>query len=123
MIYGLKPILYKTLRDDFSHAGIVAFYPEKVLSHLQIVINEATPILSRPSTLSNAHWSPKTSYNACTLERQAKSVKTLLNLTSLDRESPSSHAFNQLIKGFLVTIIQEGTLGYMCYTAVHKGTI
>jgi hypothetical protein len=36
------------------------------------------------------------------LERQAKSVKNLLNWTNLGEDTPSSQAFDQLIKGSLV---------------------
>lgn len=78
--------------------------PEKVLSRLQIITHEATPAPSRPSTSSSANWSPKTPYNARTLEQQAKSVRSLLNMPNSELDPLSSHAFNQLIKGSLVTM-------------------
>ncbi|KAI7975058.1 hypothetical protein EIK77_001918 [Talaromyces pinophilus] len=92
----------QNIKGGFSHSGIVLYNPQKVLSQLQIVIREPTPAQSRPSTSSSANWSPKTLYNSRTLERQAKSVKNLLNWTNLGEDTPSSQAFDQLIKGSLV---------------------
>lgn len=85
------------------NAGILPFNREKGLSQLRTNYNhEPTPLPSRPSTSSSANWSPKTPYNTCTLEQKAKYIKGLLNWTNLNKESPSSQAFNQLIKGSLV---------------------
>jgi hypothetical protein len=74
------------------------------------MVNKPTPALSPPSTLSSTLWSPKTSYNARTLEKQADSVKKLLHITNLNENSPSSHAFNQLIKGSLLTMHNAAVL-------------
>jgi hypothetical protein len=94
----------QNIKSGFSHAGIVPFNPEKVLSQLQIVIREATPAPSRPSTSSSKNWSPRTPYNPRTLERQAKSIKKLLNMSNSGSSSPSRSAFNQLIKGSYIVM-------------------
>jgi hypothetical protein len=100
----LQTYSLQNIKDGFSHSGIVPYDPQKVSSQLQITIHEATPAPSRPSTSSSRSWSPKTPYNSRTLERQAKSVKKLLNITNSESNSPSNRALNQLIKGSLITM-------------------
>jgi hypothetical protein len=104
MLYNVRLQTYtiQNIKSGFSHAGIVPYDPQKVLSQLQIVIHEPTPASSRPTTSSSTTWSPKTPYNARTLEKQAKSVKDLLNWTTSNEESLSGQAFDQLIKGSLL---------------------
>jgi valyl-tRNA synthetase len=82
----------------------VPFDPEKVLSQLIITIREATPEPSRPTTSSSLIWSPKTPYNARTLECQVKSVRKLFNMTAASQDAPSIQAFNQLVKGSLLNM-------------------
>jgi hypothetical protein len=99
-----KTYTEQNIKGGFSHAGIVPFDPKKVLSQLQIVVDEPTPVSSQPSTSTSITWSPKTPHNAHTLECQARSVKKLLNITDLNPNKPSSQALNQLIKGSLLTM-------------------
>ncbi|EED21178.1 pogo transposable element, putative [Talaromyces stipitatus ATCC 10500] len=112
MLYSVRIQTYTTqnIKSGFSHTGIVPYNPQKVLSQLQIAVREATPASIRPSTSSSSTWSPKTPYNARTLEKQAKSVKRSLNMGDLDSNSPSCPAFNQLIKGSLVVMHQAAIL-------------
>ncbi|EED17234.1 conserved hypothetical protein [Talaromyces stipitatus ATCC 10500] len=112
MLYSVRIQTYTTqnIKSGFSHTGIVPYNLQKVLSQLQIAVREATPASIRPSTSSSSTWSPKTPYNARTLEKQAKSVKRSLNMGDLDSNSPSCPAFNQLIKGSLVVMHQAAIL-------------
>ena len=98
----LETYTIQNIRGGFSYAGIVPFDPEKVLSKLQLAVGKTAPAPSPPSTSSSATRSPKTPYNSRTLERQAQSIKKLLNWSNSSEDTPSNQAFNQLIKGSLL---------------------
>jgi hypothetical protein len=74
----LQTYTIQNIKSGFSHAGIVPYEPQKVLSQLQIVIHEATPVPSRPSTSSSRTWSPKTPYNARTWNGRPNLSKSFL---------------------------------------------
>uniref|UniRef100_A0A093VMU3 Tyrosine-protein phosphatase 69D n=1 Tax=Talaromyces marneffei PM1 TaxID=1077442 RepID=A0A093VMU3_TALMA len=68
------------------------------------MVQEASPVQSRPNTSNNHSWSPKTPYNPRTVGRQGKAIKKLLNMTNLDSNTPISQALDQLLKGALITM-------------------
>lgn len=97
-----KTYTVQNIKGGFLHAGIVPFDPEKVLSRLQLTVQPITPNSSNTSPSSN--WSPKTPYNTRTLERQAKSIRKMLNINIAEASTASNQALNQLIKGSLITM-------------------
>jgi hypothetical protein len=95
-IKAFKP---ETIINSFAAAGLIPFCPDRVISKLSICLRTPTPPPSRGSE-SSRNFTPKTPFTEKQLRRQALAVKALLRTRS---QSPSP-AFNQLIKGFQLSI-------------------
>ncbi|EEA24638.1 pogo transposable element, putative [Talaromyces marneffei ATCC 18224] len=100
----LQTYSIQNIKSGFSHTGIVPYDPQKVISQLHLMVQEASPVQSRPNTSNSHSWSSKTPYNPCTVGRQGKAIKKLLNMTNLGSNTPTSQALDQLLKGALITM-------------------
>jgi hypothetical protein len=88
-----------TIINSFGAAGLVPFCPDRVILKLNIYLRTPTPPPSRGSD-SSRNYTPKTPFTEKQLRRQALAIKALLRTRS---QSPSP-AFDQLIKGFQLSI-------------------
>jgi hypothetical protein len=110
----------ENIQNSFAAAGLVPLQPERVLSQLNICLTTPTPPPSR-STIS----APKTPYNLKQLNKQASTIKKLLQHRTQSPSSPTKTALDQLVKGFEITLNGAAILAKenQDLRAAHKKTV
>ena len=89
----------ETIKNSFAAAGLVPFYPNRVISKLDIYLRTPTPLLYEDS-----EWEPRTPANYIQLQKQASSIKALLKQRSKSPPSPLNSAITQVIKACQITM-------------------
>ena len=84
----------ETICNGFSATGLVPYNPERVLSQLSIRLATPTPA---PSQSTNSL--PKTPHNIRQLNKQASTIKKLIEDPTHDSSNSTEDALNWLIKG------------------------
>jgi hypothetical protein len=91
-----KPII---VQNSFRATGLSPYCPMEVLLKLNIHLKTPTPPGSAGSI-----FSPKTPQNLLQLQKQASSIKALIKKRSESPPTPTDRMFNQLIKGYELSI-------------------
>ena len=83
------------VKNSFAATGLVPYDPNRVISKLRIQLHTPTPPPSRGS--QSSAWEPKTPLNYKQLQKQASSIKKLIQRRSRST-SPLNSAIDQVIK-------------------------
>ena len=92
----------ETINNSFSATSLVPYDPNRVISKLNIRLRTPTPPPSRGS--QSSAWEPTTPSNYKQLQKQASSIKKLLQRRSKSPPSPLNSAIDQVLKACQITM-------------------